>query len=201
MKVHQIINSFFKTSITFMKSLIFSILIVTCAATQMQAQIFMTRTGKIFFDATTKTSPEKIEGKNNEVACIVDSKTGDMRFQVPIKSFKFERQLMEEHFNENYMESDKFPKSEFKGTITNLNEVNFSKDGTYTAHVTGKLTMHGVTNDVTVTGTITVKGNSAELKSKFSAKLADYKIEIPGAVGDKIDKVATITINGELNKK
>lgn len=171
-----------------MKPILFSLLILAAISIQAEAQVFMTRTGKIFFDATTKSSPEKIEGKNNEVACVVDSKSGDVRFQVLVKSFKFERQLMEEHFNENYMESDKFPKSEFKGSVTNLNEVNFSKDGSYTARVTGKLTLHGVTKDVTATGTIEVKGNTIDLKSKFTVKLEDFDIKIPGAVGDKIDK-------------
>ena len=184
-----------------MKTSLFSLLLALAVSLQADAQIFMTRTGKIFFDATTKTSPEKIEGKNNEVACVVDSKSGDVRFQVLVKSFKFERQLMEEHFNENYMESDKFPKSEFKGSVTNLAEVNFSKDGSYTAHVSGKLTMHGVTKDVTATGTITVKGNALDLKSKFTVKLEDFDIKIPGAVGDKIDKVATITMESNLTKK
>ncbi len=184
-----------------MKPILFSLLILAGISFQADAQVFMTRTGKIYFDATTKSSPEKIEGKNNEVACVVDSKSGDIRFQVLVKSFKFERQLMEEHFNENYMESDKFPKSEFKGSVTNLNEVNFSKDGRYTARVSGKLTMHGVTKDVTATGTIEVKGNTVDLKSKFTVKLEDFDIKIPGAVGDKIDKIATITMESNLAKK
>ncbi len=184
-----------------MKSLLFSLLIVLGMSLHSDAQIFMTRTGKINFDATTKTSPEKIAAKNNEVACVVDTKTGDLRFQVLIKSFKFESELMEEHFNENYMESDKFPKAEFKGTVSNLNEVNLGKDGSYNTRVSGKLTMHGVTNDISVTGTIVVKGNTILLKSKFQVKLADYKIEVPSLVADKINKVADISLDSDLTKK
>jgi len=184
-----------------MNRFVLSLAFITAIALQTKAQVLMTRTGKIHFDATTKASPEKVEGKNNEVACILDEKTGDIRFQVLVKSFKFERQLMEEHFNENYMESDKFPKSDFKGTIANLSEVNFAKDGNYPVKVTGKMTMHGVTNELTASGTLMVKGNTVELKSKFSLKLADYKIEIPGAVADKIDKSATLTVESEMTKK
>src|SRR6478736_1506840 len=102
---------------------IFLALAIALSATT-YGQIFVTRTGRIDFDATTKSSPERIEARNNEVACIVDAKSGEMRFQAPIKSFKFERALMQEHFNENYMESDKYPKADFKGTLTNAGEVN-----------------------------------------------------------------------------
>lgn len=184
-----------------MKKTLFSLALITFAAATATAQTYMTRTGKVYFNATTKSSPEKIEARNNEVATILDAKTGDLRFQVLIKSFKFERALMQEHFNENYMESDKYPKSDFKGSITNLSDVNLTKDGTYNAKVSGKLTIHGVTNDVSVPGTITVKGNSAELKAKFSVKMEDYKITVPGVVSDKVDKIATITVESMLNKQ
>ena len=165
------------------------------------AQIYMTRTGRVKFDATTKTSPEKIEGINNEVASIVDAKTGNVQFQVPVNSFKFEKQLMKEHFDENYMESSKYPKSDFKGSIVNPGEVDFSKDGTYKVVVKGKLTIHGVTNEVSVPGTFTVKGSSLTLKADFSVALADYKISVPGLVADKIAKLATLSLVSDLTKK
>ena len=110
-----------------MKPILFSLLILAGISFQADAQVFMTRTGKIYFDATTKSSPEKIEGKNNEVACVVDSKSGDIRFQVLVKSFKFERQLMEEHFNENYMESTQFPKADFKTSLLAKNHAATTK--------------------------------------------------------------------------
>jgi hypothetical protein len=182
-----------------MKKLITIALCLACSTGY--AQKYMTRTGKITFDATTPHSPEKIEGINNEVASIVDEKTGDIVFQVPIKSFKFEKQLMEEHFNENYMESDKYSKSEFKGKIANISEINFSKDGTYEAKVAGKLTIHGVTNEVNIPGKAIVKENKLTLKTKFVVKLADYKISVPSMVADKLSKEATVTMDSELTKK
>lgn len=183
-----------------MKKLIIAAAVIAFSANIACAQVYKTRTGKAHFNATNKNSPETIEAKNNEVGAMIDSKTGDVRFQVLIKSFKFERALMQEHFNENYMESDKFPKSEFKGAISNLSEVNFAKDGTYNAQVSGKLTIHGVTKDVSVPGAIVVKGNSIELKAKFSVTLKDYGINVPAVVSDKVDKVAVISIDGVLNK-
>jgi len=175
-------------------------ILVMCAAS-VSAQKYVTRTAKISFNASAPGSPENIEAVNNEVANIVDGKTGDIVFQVPIKSFKFQRALMQEHFNENYMESDQFPKSDFKGAITNLSNVNFSKDGSYDTKVAGKLTIHGVTNEVNVPGTIVVKGSTIVLKAKFSVKLQDYKISIPAVVADKVGKEATITLESSLSQK
>jgi len=184
-----------------MRSIFLASAILVLASAQLSAQVYMTRTGKINFDATSKSSPEKIEAKNNEVACVLDTRTSDLRFQVLVKGFKFEKTLMEEHFNENYMESGKYPKAEFKGTIANAKDVNCSKDGTYSATVSGKLTIHGATNDVTVPGTITVKGSTLVLSAKFSVKLEDYKISVPSLVADKLAKVATVTVDADLSKK
>jgi hypothetical protein len=184
-----------------MKKLMLTVSFLLTGVSGIFAQKYMTRTGKVSFNASAPSSPEKIEGINNEVANILDAKTGDIVFQVLIKSFKFERQLMQEHFNENYMESDKYPKADFRGTTTNLSEINFAKDGTYPAKVAGKLTMHGVTNEVNETGTITVKGKEASLKAKFTAKLHDYKIEIPSVVADKIGKEAKIVLESDLVEK
>ena len=165
------------------------------------AQKYLTRTGKISFTATSPSSPEKIEAVNNEVANILDAKTGELIFQVPVKSFKFERELMQEHFNENYLESDKFPKAEFKGKIINLAEVNFSTNGTYPTKVIGKLTIHGVTNEINVPGIIEVKGKDVVLKTKFSIKLKEYKIDVPALVADKVAKDAMIILESILVQK
>ncbi len=184
-----------------MKKVLVTGLLLAAATSSLFAQKYMTRTGKVNFNATTPNSPEKITGVNNEVANILDSKNGDIVFQVLVKSFKFERELMKEHFNENYMESDKFPKSEFKGSVTNISEVNFSKDGTYNVKVTGKLTIHGVTNDVTVPGTLSVKGKTVNAKAVFPVMLKDYKIDVPSLVADKLNKQATITLDCDLTQK
>lgn len=162
------------------------------------AQKYITRTGKITFNATAPKSPEKIEAINNEVASVFDGKTGDLVFQAPVKSFKFERALMQEHFNENYLESTKFPKAEFKGKVSNTAEIGAGKDGTYNTTATGKLTIHGVTKDVTVPGTVEIKGKTARLKAKFTVLLKDYDVNVPAVVADKINKECTITLDTEL---
>lgn len=163
------------------------------------AQKYLTKSGKISFYSAT--SLENIEAFNNEVATVMDSKTGDVVFQVPIRSFKFEKALMQEHFNENYMESSKYPKAEFKGKVTDISKVNFAKDGTYEVTTAGKLTIHGVTKDVTIPGTIVVKGNTATSHSKFKVKTADYNIAIPKLVEGKIAKEIEVTVNSVMEKK
>jgi polyisoprenoid-binding protein YceI len=181
-----------------MKQVIFALALVSLTSSAF-AQKYMTRTGKISFFSST--SVENIEAVNNEVASIVDGSTGDLVYQVPVKSFKFPNALMQDHFNENYMESDKYPKSEFKGKISNLSEVNFTKDGSYKVSVAGKHTMHGVTKDVTIPGTITVKGKQITTAAKFMVKLADYEIKIPSVAASKIAKEIEITVNTILDQK
>ncbi len=184
-----------------MKKIILSAGLMLMASSSMFAQKYMTRTGKISFDATTKASPEKIGAVNNAVAAILDAKSGDFVFQVLIKSYTFENNLMQTHFNENYMESDKFPKSEFKGKISNIGDVHFDKDGTYNVTVTGKITIHNVTKDVSVPGTITVKGKDAVAKAKMNITLGEYGITVPAVVGDKVAKTATVTIEANMSQK
>ena len=156
------------------------------------AQRFITRTARItFFSAT---SAENIEAINNESACILDARTGELQLIVPIKSFKFEKALMQEHFNENYMESDKLPKAEFKGQIANIAGVNLAKDGSYPVQAAGKLTLHGVTRDVTIPGTLTVKRGEIAADAKFSIRCADYGVKIPSVVSSKISEEIKITV-------
>jgi polyisoprenoid-binding protein YceI len=177
-------------------SLLITILLL---ATTVFSQRYMTRTGKVTFFSST--SVENIEAVNNEMACAIDGSSGDIAFQVPIKSFKFEKALMQEHFNENYMESDKYPKAEFKGKIANLSGVNFNKDGQYNVTAAGKMTIHGVTRDVSIPGTITVKGGNITATSRFNIRPADYGIKIPGVVANKIASDIEVTVNSILAKK
>ena len=156
------------------------------------AQKFMTRNGYIGF--YSHTAVEDIKGDNNQVASVLDISTGEIVFQVLIKSFHFEKALMEEHFNENYMESEKFPKSTFKGKITNLSAVDFSKTGKYDVVVEGDLNIHDVTNKVTAKGSLEVIVGGINANSKFNIVPEDYKITIPGVVRDNIAKNLEVTV-------
>jgi polyisoprenoid-binding protein YceI len=157
---------------------------------------FYTKTGKISF--YSKAPLEEIEGKNKTVTAVLDSKSGAMQFAVQMKGFEFQKQLMQQHFNENYVESDKYPNAEFKGSITNNKEINYSKDGTYTAKVKGKLTIHGVTKDVESTGTLKINGGKIDATSTFNVLTSDYNIKIPAIVKDKVSNTIKITVDCDL---
>jgi polyisoprenoid-binding protein YceI len=177
-----------------MKNLILLLFAVVLATTASFGQKYFTKAGNINFDATSASSPEKIEGVNRTVTCVLDTKTGNLQFAVLMKGFEFEKALMEEHFNENYIESEKFPKAEFKGAVANNDKVNYAKDGTYTATVKGKLTMHGETKDVETEGKITVQGGKISAIAGFNVLLSDFNISIPGLVADKVSKTAKINV-------
>ena len=184
-----------------MKKLGLLVLAMMLGATIGTAQKYYTKTGKITFES--KAPMEKIEAANNSVTSVLSTTTGAIQFAVLIKAFQFEKALMQEHFNENYMESSKYPKAVFKGKITDLEAVNFKKDGTYEVDVKGKLTMHGVTNPLETKGKITVKAGKISATAIFYAALADYEIEIPSVVKDNIaEKVkVAVTANYQLLKQ
>jgi polyisoprenoid-binding protein YceI len=114
-----------------------------------------------------------------------------------MKSFHFEVALMEEHFNENYMESTKFPKSTFSGTIENMAAVKTTVDGIYTSKVSGKLTIKDVTKDVSTIGTFTVKAGVVNTKATFAINPEDYNIDIPKTVSGKISREIKITVDAD----
>lgn len=182
-----------------MKNSLLGISFVLLTQVSIAQDIHMTRSAQVSFFSTTPI--ENIDAVNKEATSFINTKTGEIVFAVLIKSFKFEKALMEEHFNENYMESTKFPKSDFKGKITNLSEINFTKDGTYKTKVSGSLTMHGVTKTADADGTVTVKGGKISASSKFKVKLSDYKIERPSVVSDKIAENIDITVDASYEPK
>ena len=176
-----------------MKKLITAFFIAFLFSINASAQTYLTRTGRVSF--FSKTPMEDIEANNNEVTGILDTKKGEFAFVALIKSFKFQKALMEEHFNENYMESNTFPKANFKGVITDLSKVNFAKDGIYPVSVKGDLTIHGVTKNIEAPGTITVSQGKINAKSNFNIKIKDYNIKVPGAVVNKIAETINISVD------
>lgn len=195
---HLALNFEEKNIFTMKKQALLTFLLMLTTLSMCYAQKYMTRTGKISFFSSTPI--ENIEAINHEVGAILDMGSGDIAFIVPIKSFRFEKALMQEHFNENYMESDTYPNSRFKGSIVNVQEVNLSKPGTYPVQVKGDLTIHGVTKNITVPGTIIVEDQKVITKAQFLVKPEDYKIKIPALVTSKISKEIEITIDCSLQK-
>jgi hypothetical protein len=144
-------------------------------------KIFATRNGKISFSAP---ADEDIKAVNNEVTSRL-ADNGQMTFSLLIKGFKFKLAEMQEHFNDQYLESTTFPRADFKGMIVNLNDINFNKNGTYKVTVKGDLNMHGVTKNTTVNGTIDIKDGKPSVTAQFTAQMKDFNINA-AKVTDKV---------------
>jgi polyisoprenoid-binding protein YceI len=172
--------------------------LVILASVAAGAQVYGTRTGHIHFFSST--SMENIEADNHSVNCVVQVKTGTLQFSAQVKSFEFEKALMQEHFNENYMESNTYPKAEFKGKIDNISSIDLTKDGTYTAKISGGLTMHGVTKQISTDATFVVAGGKVSAESKFNVNPKDYNIAIPAAVTEKISESIAVTVKVNMEK-
>ncbi|HEX8314539.1 MAG TPA: YceI family protein [Flavisolibacter sp.] len=157
---------------------------------------YFTKTGKI--DFFSKAPMEDIEAKNKTVTAVLDTKTGALQFEVQMKGFEFEKKLMQEHFNENYVESGKFPKATFKGSVANNSTVNYAKDGTYKVNVKGKMTIHGVTKEVEAPGTVKVNAGKIDATSTFNIQLSDYNISIPSVVKEKVSNTIRVTVDTKL---
>lgn len=142
---------------------------------------------------------EDIEATHKSTVCVLDTKTGSLQFTTLIKGFEFENKEMQDHFNDHYLESDKFPKSEFKGEITNNATVNYNKTGTYPVQIKGQLTIHGVTRPVQTSGVIKVANETLQTSSSFTILLADYGVKIPSLVSDKIAKNVKISVEAKLD--
>lgn len=169
------------------KNLLFFCLLVSPSAFS-QKYIAEKSTVIFFSDATI----EDITAKNTKANSIFIVETGEIAFSIPIKEFKFAKSLMQEHFNEKYMDTEKFPKSTFQGTITGYQA---SANGTQPGKAIGKLTIHGVTKDIEVTGTVEFANNQVIIKSKFMVKLEEYDITRPQLLWQNIAEQVEVSID------
>ena len=174
------------------------LLIILMSAGSFAQGTYFTRSGYVKFFSTTPM--EDILAQNFKVTSVLDASTGKVEFAILIKGFEFEKALMQEHFNENYMESGKYSKSTFKGAITDFDKLDLKGIGENNVTVTGDLTIHGITKKVTIAGTVESKDGKLNLASVFKVKPEDYNIKIPGAVKNKIAKELEVTVSMSLNK-
>ena len=158
------------------------------------AQKYITESSKISF--YSEAPIENIDAHNTKATSIFDSDKGEIAFSVPIKDFTFKRSLMQEHFNEKYMESEQYPKATFNGTITGFS----IKPGKQNATAEGELTIHGVTHTVKINGEMEFKDSKVYMNSSFIVKLEDYKIKIPSIlfqnIAEEIEVKVELTYKG-----
>lgn len=166
-------------------------IVLLAGAMQVNAQTFKSTSSKITF--FSKTPVEDISAVNTTSKSAIDTKKKTILVLVKVIAFKFEKPLMEEHFNEKYLETDKFTDALFKGKITSA--VDFTKDGTYNVKAEGSFTLHGVTKPRTLDGTLEIKKGKMILHSKFNVKLVDHNIEVPAVVTEKIAESIEVDVN------
>ena len=154
---------------------------------------YLTKTGQVSFFSATPI--EDIDARNQQVAAVLDLGTGQLAFSLPVKGFVFKRTLMQEHFNESYLESDKYPKATFTGRFTGLDAATLATPGPHAVQVAGDLTLHGVTRRIQVPASLELKGGQLLAAATFIVASADYGIEIPLLVRDNIAKTVTVRVD------
>jgi polyisoprenoid-binding protein YceI len=179
-----------------MKKLISTTLFVIAITVSATAQLFKGKPDASAISFFSKSPLEDIDATNKKVSVVLRTTTNDIQFAVPMISFKFPKPLMEEHFNENYVESTKFPTCTFKGKI--VETIDFTKDGEYKVTVKGPLELHGVTKEIETVGTITVKGTELIVTSTFKIKVADYGIKVPSLYVQNIAEIVDVKVNAVL---
>lgn len=179
-------------------TLLFTAFMLLLGATSLKAQDkFLMKKTMVVFDS--KTSLEDIKANNTSTQGVIISGKNKFLVRVPIQAFSFKRRLQQTHFNENYMESHKYPNAIFRGLIEG--DYSLTKDGVYKVQAKGSLTIHGVKRDRTIPATITVKSGQASFSANFTVKPADHKIKIPKLVTSKIAEKIKVAITADLEKK
>ncbi|WPR71044.1 YceI family protein [Flavobacterium sp. NG2] len=156
-------------------------------------KIMTVKNAIVFFEASVPIF-EPVAAKNESIGGVLNVKRGYISFEIPMKNFRFERSLMETHFNENYLETNRFPKATFKGIIEKF-EIKIVTSIPKIFVIKGKITIHGQSKNITVTGKIKQSEKGIELLSEFSLNTDDFAIDIPYLVRDKISKNVSVSIS------
>lgn len=160
-------------------------------------EIYISRNATISFFSSAPI--EDISAKTSQAVSAINLSTGSVYFKVPIRSFRFPKALMQEHFNTDYLESDKYPYAEFSGKLQGFTAG--SGDGVYPVTVDGKLTIHGVARDYKEPGSLTIKGGQVTAASSFKVRLADHRIKIPELLFKNIAEVVDVKIDATYLQK
>lgn len=170
------------------------LLLLLVSAPVLKAQIYIATSCEVSFFSAAPL--ENIEAVNKSARPVLSTATNDIQVKIPISNFQFEKALMQEHFNENYMETEKYPNAIFKGKIQE--NIDWSKDGVHKVTVKGNLEIHGVTKERTLDGTVTIKDGKIMIASKFMVRVADHNIKVPSMYIQNIAESVAVTINATL---
>jgi len=174
------------------------LLFVSIFAHGQQEGYYHVQKGRI--DFSSDAPAELIRASSEQLKGILDTRAGIFAFKISIPSFTgFNNPLQQEHFNENYMESDVFPEATYTGKI--IETIDYSKKGTYSVRTKGKLLIHGITQERIIKSTINVLDNKITVQSSFTVLLADYNIKIPRIVDNNLSKEIQVSVSATLVNK
>jgi len=179
---------------------ILALAVTLSAFTVPESKFQSTKTHVKFF---SHTAVEDIEANNHAAVSTIDPATGDVVFSIPMQGFEFDIAMMQKHYNsDKFLDTKKYPKAKLKAKITNLSEIDFSKDGSYQAYIEGEITIKGIAKPISEKGTIIVKGNKINIESKFNITLADHGITfIKGKPASNIAKTVEVSVQAEYQTK
>jgi polyisoprenoid-binding protein YceI len=169
--------------------IVLSAFLVISLCASAQNQLYSIKASEISF--FSKGPIVDIEAKNTKTSSVINADNRELLVRIPIAQFQFKNKLMQQHFNENYLESEKFPFATFKGTINEL--INFSKSGTYNLSASGILNIHGIDQERTMKGKLIIDENNLNLQGRFDVMLTDHKIDIPKLFFKKIAEKIAVT--------
>ncbi len=181
-----------------MRIIISLIFLLYSAASAQDNNLFFTNEGKISIKSESKQ--ELIKASSNKMQGLIDYKKKTFVFKVVIRTFNgFNSELQKEHFNEKFMESEIFPEATFLGKI--IEDVDFSKDGTFEIRAKGKLWIHGIENERIIRSSVTIKDGIVNIESHFTVSLSDHNIKVPKVVHEKVSSEISLEISAQLKKK
>lgn len=178
-----------------MKKITLLLFVLCCAAFVSNAQTYKTRDGNIFFNPNKDQSKKDYASNSKEATAVLKVETSEVALLVPMKTFHFNNALLEEHFNDNYLHSDKFPNATYKGKLNGFNKDMLTKDGVYNISSDGQITLHGVTKNFSAPVKLEVKGKTATFNCVFKIKAEEYNIDIPGLVKPKLADETPLVAN------
>ncbi|MBK0404558.1 YceI family protein [Adhaeribacter sp. BT258] len=176
---------------------IFYTVLFLATAIPVAAQTYTANNGHVYF--LSEAFIQNIEAHSVKLGGALRLEDRTFAFSIPIESFKFERALMQEHFNESYLESEKYPRATFTGKL--LDSTNFSIPGTYPVTAVGKLTIHGVSQERTIHGVIVSDKNRLTLEALFPVKISNHNIRIPRLLFETIAETVQVKVNMTLRTK
>ena len=181
-----------------MKKLFF-IILASLSIGMVSAQKYTTRAGNIYFNPNKDQNNKEYAAQSKEATAVFQANDGSVALLVPMKSFRFNNALLEEHFNENYLHSNKYPNGTYKGKLVGYSADMLAKDGSYDMVSEGQVTLHGVTKNFKSPVKMTVKGKTVTFLCNFKVRAEDYNIDIPGLVKPKLAAETPLTATIPFN--